>query len=799
MNRSLFTKLVSLTLIFATVLSIVSCGKKGLGNAGRKVMALDPWFDAKVYSIEPYLDSDGKEIEYKAQKLAGSDDNYIVVFSYGYYAHPVYSEEYDSSDYSYYLVTVVDRNTGDMIDTINLNKYISGNGFIMDVEYVNDIITSTVYFENESGGGILEVDNDVLTGEKLCERNLGKLDGSSGSKSRFKVGQYNIIAEQTYDLATCYSYFCLKITSSEGSESHVELKKERTGLWYIPIIMPIDEGKILVPITQTSTNNPVLFEIDVNKSQAIEVNINDYDWIDFGRITTGYGSKDGYAYFATSVGISKIDIKNKKIEEFFNYNACPLNNALLSNTEIIDCYDNNIILLGGRYSSFSLEDSSKIGFDIYYLSKASENPNAGKTILELYSNNGYVDQTIAEAIVRFNETYKDYYIEVIDRYMLDEYQHYMQTDSLDEVEKIYLQSNVSLNDKLAMDIMNGVGPDILILSGDMGRLYNSNYLVDLSKYIEDLDSDRYFTNIIKAARVDGKLYQLPVTFGIKGIHTNSKYAGASGYGFTTDEYEDFLYGPLNGYDINETGQAVYFTALFNGMIDKFIINGKADFSDPSFLELADFVKNNVREKAPAYDSEEESDDRRYQNERIAHLTTYYGIKDYFVGVKELQGARAILGLPSADGRGPMIRSTLSVAVSAQAECVDACVEFARILLTDEVQDDLAKTSCFTISRNAYRKSGSLTLDYCNGSRGNSEFGVYRTTGESVDNRIIFTEDDVMILEKIILSCSHFDSVDAAVNIILMEEMPAYFLDQKDLDSVIIIVQDRVQKVLDERG
>ena len=85
MNRSLFTKLVSLTLIFATVLSIVSCGKKGLGNAGRKVMALDPWFDAKVYSIEPYLDSDGKEIEYKAQKLAGSDDNYIVVFSYGYY------------------------------------------------------------------------------------------------------------------------------------------------------------------------------------------------------------------------------------------------------------------------------------------------------------------------------------------------------------------------------------------------------------------------------------------------------------------------------------------------------------------------------------------------------------------------------------------------------------------------------------------------------------------------------------------------------------------------------------------
>ena len=34
--------------------------------------------------------------------------------------------------------------------------------------------------------------------------------------------------------------------------------------------------------------------------------------------------------------------------------------------------------------------------------------------------------------------------------------------------------------------------------------------------------------------------------------------------------------------------------------------------------------------------------------------------------------------------------------------------------------------------------------------------------------------------------------------ILIEEMPAYFLGQKDLDSVIRIAQDRAQKVLDER-
>ena len=39
---------------------------------------------------------------------------------------------------------------------------------------------------------------------------------------------------------------------------------------------------------------------------------------------------------------------------------------------------------------------------------------------------------------------------------------------------------------------------------------------------------------------------------------------------------------------------------------------------------------------------------------------------------------------------------------------------------------------------------------------------------------------------------------AAINKILIEEMPAYFLGQKDLESVVVIIHDRAQTVLDER-
>jgi hypothetical protein len=71
-------------------------------------------------------------------------------------------------------------------------------------------------------------------------------------------------------------------------------------------------------------------------------------------------------------------------------------------------------------------------------------------------------------------------------------------------------------------------------------------------------------------------------------------------------------------------------------------------------------------------------------------------------------------------------------------------------------------------------------------------------GTNVTIRIKFTTEDIDNLENVILSCSKADSVDAAINMILIEEMPAYFAGQKTLEQVIPVMQNRIQKVLDER-
>lgn len=801
MKRTIVSRTISLALIPVMLFSIASCGKKQAGKTARKIAPEDPWFDAKVYNIEPDLDTGGKEIDYSTRKLAGADDKYIVVFSQGSYILPDNNKEYFTSDYRYFLATVIDRNTGEKINTINLNQYLSGNGYVRDIVYLNGIITSSIYKEDENGGSLAEIDNDILTGKKLSERDLGSSFEVFGDKTRIQAGKYTVLIGTGFDSTTFEPYCSLDIFSSQGKECEVKIQKEHKELNTTFVILPLDDDKLLVPFTQTADKVPVFFEVDVKAAKAVEVDGKDYDWIDFKNIKSVFGSEDGQAYFATSVGISKIDMKNKKTEDFFSYNACPVNKERISSTEVVRCSDNNILLIDGplSFSPYYLDGSTTAGFSIYDITKASTNPNAGKTVLELYATNGYVDQTISEAIVRFNETNKEYFIEVTGRYTADGVYYYMPDDSQDDVSNEMLQDNMSLNDKLAMDIMNGIGPDILIFTDDMGRLNNSNNLADLSMYLGELDQDKYFTNVINAAKTDGKLYQLPVTFGIEGIHTDSGNAGASGLGFTTKEYEEFLYGPLNGYDLDQAGQAYYFANLFNAMSDKFISNGKVDFSGPEFAELAEFVKNNVREKAPTMDSDEMSNEKRFQNDSTARLVEYASIVMYLSGVNDMKGSRAILGIPSSDGRGPMLTTILSVAVSAQAVNVEACAEFAKLLLSDEIQTKYAVSDHFTVNREVFKKNEGLILDYCNGARGNQEFGIDRRTFEPVKNRMKFTEDDMSYLEKIILNCSHFNSSDASVNIILIEEMPPYFLGQKDLNSVIKIAQDRAQKVLDERG
>ena len=834
MNKT-FVKTLSAALAVSMVLSVAACQKKNNSSgreksrSGHKIDAGAPWFDANDIQVEAFYDK-SRKLEYISQRLAGADDKYLVLYSSGYYEMPNDNNiNWETFDYNQYMISslsVLDRETHETVNTVDLSGDIPKNGYIDNIIYANGVATVmiSVYDEKFYEMKSLEIEVDPETGKVLSSNDVEREVENGGSVEKsFTFGDYTIATAMAWD-EDDNGYYLLYVTDSEGNKETLEIQDPKFNIWDIPVLLPLDATTILIPAS--TDEEMVYYTLDLNTLAVTEADMKEYEWLNIESISSSTIGDDGMVYYSSNTGINRLDMKKKSTEEVFNYSWCSVRRSDLCDFVIADYSDDKILLCGETYNRTLYSSADNNTFKVVELTKAP-NPHAGKTVLELYAPDGYVDDTVADAVIKYNDLSPDYFIEVTDRYNSDSYYDFSShIDSEDDFESYYLNGNSKISNDLAIDIMNGEGPDILLNCGEYGQLNNPNYLADLTPYVADLDSSRYFTNIIDGARVDGKLYQLPVSYMINGIQTSPSYAGASGTGFTTSEYEDFLYDVLNGDDVIPVGQAYYFARIFSSMSDKFISDGKADFTGPEFAALAGFVKDNVPESARSwsnsyYDAYNEAyiygsepmiapvvdvvavapvkGDRVVDGSDIAAYVTCGGMSDYIYTLVAGKDCTAILGLPSADGRGPMFTLDKSVAVSAQAENIDACGEFIKLLLSEEVQLELAMNDDFVLSRDAFRQGAAKAVEYYNGDGGYDIFGYDELTGRPANNGMVFGDKNITDMENNIQNCSRIYAPDATINLILIEEMPAYFMGQKSLEDVIAIAQDRVQKVLDERG
>lgn len=799
-------------LIAASMLfSLAACNKKGgsgeKSHSGTKVTADMPWFNSEIIDCDFGVDK-SRETEYIYSSLAGADDKYIAILTYGNYKTPsdVDWENFDYSDYQINILTILDKETHNVVKSYDGSTYFSGNVFVNDAFYHDGKVTLVLNSWDEKTGSQenYELDIDIETGEELDKREVS--EDTYQVARPFKVGDYEVKLLPHWEEK---SYYTVEVISPDGSSKDFEVKEGKMDIYQISTIFPLSDTKVVLP---AETNEGALyFEIDLKSGTMTKADEKEYDWIDSNFIYNAFLGSDGNVYCSSPVGISKIDLQKKVTEEVFNYSWCGVSRNLLTNMEIADINEDSFVLAGEFYTKTPYVGSyNYTGSDYHIITfkKADKNPHTGKTILELYASYGYTDDVVSDAIAKYNDTNDNYFIEVRDRYSDAAEYNYNNLKNDDDMQTAELNYIKDMSNKLAMDVMNGDGPDMFLDVSYYGQLNSSNYLADLTPYVANLDSSKYFTNVIELSKVDGKLFNLPISFCVEGIHTDNKYAGASGIGFTTDEYKDFLNNVLNGEDVITVGQAHYFAKLFDGMSDKFISNGKADFSGPEFAALAEFVKDNVNEVSKDWDDEDgvmggvivENVYPGMESEvKKAIYTSSYGYGDYLQILDQLDGAQGILGIPSADGRGPMISSYTSIAVSAQACNIDACGEFVKLLVSDEIQNDLAEAGQFVLNREAFRKAGEGAVEYFNKHSVQGMYYYGLDESELPSNRVKYTTEHVDILENTILNCSKMYSQDSGIDLILVEEMPAYFSGQKSLDEVVKVAQDRVQKVLDERG
>ena len=793
------TKVAAVTLAASVLLSMAACNRNGSrGHGGKKITSDMPWYELIPFEVELGIDPD-RAVQSAHTQVIGSDDKIIAVLTSGNYKYPdnVDWSTFDSTGYQISRITLFDKTTKKSSKFFNLTNLFE-NSYVESASYLDGKLTLGIStYDTKTFATVNKlVDIDPET-EKVLDTRINT--GSDSVQSVFTIGKYRV---QLFAIWTASNpIYSLNIISPDGKQNKIDFKNETVNVRYINSIIPLNDKTGL--IIADGDNSYCIFELDLASGKISKRDNKDFEWLDIMAVYRMKGYSDGNVYSLDSKGITKLDFNKKTSEQVADFGWSNLDRNLASNLMVADVNDGSFIICGEKtelqpYSNTYYGMSSE--FVMYEMKKADKNPHAGKTILELYSYYGYVSAEINDAITKYNETNKKYYIEVTDRYSQGSFSKYGTATNNDESNDIGLKYIADMSNRLAMDIMNGEGPDMFLNIDGYGALKNTNYLVDLSSYTNYMTSDKYFTNVLDAMKVDGKLYNMPISYGIRGIQTDPKYAVTTGIGFTTDEYVKFLKDTLNGKDIITSGQAHYFSSLFNNMSDKFISNRKADFSGPEFKALAEYVKSNVQEKSPDWtkdDSVVVYSSNTPAETKKAIYGSIGGYWDYIQGVENTMGCSKILGIPSADGRGPAVYAYDSISVSAQASNVDACVDFIKVLISDETQKVLATRGYFVLNRAAFREAGNEAMKYFNTINPGYPIG-YSGVGVKPKNNVTYTSDHVDALEKVIESCSSSNSDDAAISIILIEEMPSYFTGQKELSDVIKIARDRVQKVLDER-
>lgn len=796
-------KVAALMLAASFLVSMAACNKTGKNKSrsGEVITDKTPWYEATVFNVDFGLDKN-KEPQNTYNQFVGIDDKYIVLFTDGNYKMPKSGVD-NPDEYSKYRIsniTVVDRATKETVNTIDLSKVFASSSYVERVKYNNDKLTVTASDYKDMNYIKQEMELDISTGKILSTR---ELEDDASPQQSFTVGKYNLDLYAIWGENNAQYY--ANVTTPEGETKKVDIKADN--LQYVDNIIPVGDTTAL--IFAYTDNSVEYFELDLTTLNVTKADKSKYEWMELNSYWRMFGAADGNIYSLETSGIYKLDMKKQTSESVLDFSWCSLGRSNLMDLQVYDVTDGVFTLCGSIFRPQPYTQnyvSNSEDFMLVEIKKADKNPHAGKKILEVYSSDGYLDERLSNALKEFNNTNKDYYLEVTDRYTLNSSDSYKNINNSDDSTNVSLKLTSELSNNLAMDLMNGDGPDILLNVNYLSQLNNNNYLLDLQPYFGNLDKDKYFTNVVDAFKTDGKLFNMPICFSVSGIQTDAKNASSTGKGFTPDEYAKFLKENLNGTDIITSGQPYYFTTLFDNMIDKFIVNGKADFTGPEFAALADFVKDNVQEKAPDWNEMDGMTETIvYENgkpvssqEKIkpAVYGYFYSYYDYCRAMEETNGATDILGIPSSDGRGPVLNAVYSVAVSAQSTNAEACVEFIKMLMSDDMQKSFSE-QFFSINRNAFKSSGAEAIKVFNSICVTEPY--YEVDDPMAPkNKIKYTNEHLEKLEKIITDCTSAQYSDPAISIILIEEMPGYFSGQKKLEDVIKVAQDRVQKVIDER-
>ncbi|MBQ6272575.1 MAG: hypothetical protein IJK65_12760 [Clostridiales bacterium] len=341
-------------------------------------------------------------------------------------------------------------------------------------------------------------------------------------------------------------------------------------------------------------------------------------------------------------------------------------------------------------------------------------------------------------------------------YMVSMVFHEQRIDITEDATREFNRARGEASTTLMADIVSGKGPDVLLDGSDYMEIQSPKYLVDLKGKIDELklNKDEYFLHVFEMAELEGKEYFLPLQFSLSGFLLTEEIA-ENRKGVKITDYQSFVQTIYNGNDplFSLADRTTYFNYLLGNSFDLFIgEDGKYDFDNSAFREIAQYVQTNIPEKI------------NIESGSVSPIANIYGYSFDKRNGTAVNG-KVLIGIPSPDERGPYMRLVSCAAITGCSSCQEGAWELIRTMLDEDVQTQ------------------DMYIPVC------------RTAFEKTDMDKSIEESYIRAID----SCSRYFINDYTAINIINEEIQAYFYGQKSLDDVITIINNRVSLLQDERG
>jgi len=427
------------------------------------------------------------------------------------------------------------------------------------------------------------------------------------------------------------------------------------------------------------------------------------------------------------------------------------------------------------------------------LTREAENPNKNKQILTLACISAAGDADLQKAVIAFNRQSTGYRIEIKD-YIADfDY-------STIENEKEMNAAYDKMMDQINLDILSGSGPDILYGNSWMplSNYESKGLLVDLNTLIEkdsSFNKADYIESVIDMCETDGHLYKMPAGFYITGLLGRESVIGDRS-GWTTSEFKTMADNLPEG--VTPISELYTQSALLSAALTKYMgsfvneTTGEVSFAVDEFYQLLDYAKTYGTKDGTEPDLNALPEELFRGGQVSLMEIQIYGPSMYSDFQNFAGEPISIVGFPSAGKSGPICCMSNIVAISSESSQTDACWEFIKVCLSEEIQTEIA---------NRYNASGVIPVL-------KTEFEMQLEESMDPDMAAVsydwfgnpakaMTAGQAQEYRDLVDSLDTLAGSDNAILNIILEEVPAYFNDQKSAEEVASLIQDRVQILVDE--